>query len=160
MHLDGTDKDNMIYWFIGQPGTGKSTLAKLAKITLQQYHSKNVVHFDGDDLRTMFGGLYKPENFTKEYRKEQTRQLQKLLAHIDKQGVDIVVSTVNPYRDIREDFKKSHIQIIEIYITKSDERGREAFNASDFEPPWENFIHIDTTGKTPEQSINELWEKL
>lgn len=151
----------MIYWFIGQCGVGKSTLAKLAKTTLQQYHYKHAVHFDGDDLRRMFGGLYRPENFTREYRKDQTCQLQKLLAHIDKQGIDVVVSTVNPYRDVREEFKKSHRDnIIEIYVTKTDDRGREAFNASDFEPPLSNFIHIDTTGKTPEQSLNELWEKL
>lgn len=152
----------MIYWFIGQPGCGKTTLAKLFKNKLKKHLYKSVVHFDGDDLRILFGGLYKSEHFTKEYRVEQTRQLQKILAHIDGQGpeIDVIVSTVNPYRDVRDDFKKSHVNVTEIYVTKTDIRGREAFNAIDFEVPLERFVHIDTTGKTPEQSVTELWEKL
>ena len=41
----------MIYWFTGQPGAGKTTLAKY----LMEYFPKdNVIHVDGDYLRDAF----------------------------------------------------------------------------------------------------------
>ena len=41
----------MIYWLTGQPGAGKTTLAKY----LVEYFPKDkVTHIDGDDLRDIF----------------------------------------------------------------------------------------------------------
>ena len=41
----------MIYWLTGQPGAGKTTLAKY----LVEYFPKDkVIHIDGDDLRDIF----------------------------------------------------------------------------------------------------------
>jgi dephospho-CoA kinase len=42
----------MIYWLTGQPGHGKTTLAKLFKEHLEvNYKHKKKMHIDGDDLR-------------------------------------------------------------------------------------------------------------
>lgn len=142
----------MIYWFIGQPGSGKSTLARMLKERL----SKSTIHLDGDSLREIFKTGYKPEVLTVEWRKTQTRALQRLIAYIEGQDVDVVVSTVNGYRDVRDEFKDEYKRVVEVYVTKSEDRGRESFNIKDFEPPVRDFIHLDTTGKTPDESLAEL----
>lgn len=147
----------MIYWFIGQPACGKTTLAKLF---IRYHYMPKYLFFDGDDLRKIFGNAYAPEHFTREYREEQTRALQRLLAYIADQSTDIVIATVNPYRAIREEFKKSRADVKEIYVYKTDPRQRENYAVADFEEPLENFIGINTTGRIPEQSIAEIREKL
>ena len=75
----------MIYTFVGHPGCGKSTLARLFKSFNEK--TNNTVYFDGDDLRRMFKNYYAPSTFTKEYRIEQTRCLQNLIKYIHEQGL-------------------------------------------------------------------------
>jgi len=145
----------MIYWFIGQPACGKTTLAKRFLF----YYQGKCLFLDGDDLRKIFGA-YSAEHFTREYRQQWTQTLQRFVAHIADQGIDVVMATVNPYREIREQFKKSRPDVKEIYVYKTDPRQRENYAVADFEEPLENFIGINTTGRTPEQSIAEIWEKL
>jgi hypothetical protein len=112
---------------------------------------------DGDDLRRIVGGSYSKDHFTKEYRIEQTRVLQRFVAHLDDQGIDVIVSTVNPYRDVREEFKRSR-DVQEIYVTTTDIRGREGFHTKDFEPPLDNYHHRPTGGKfSEEQAFTESY---
>ena len=40
----------MIYWFTGQPGAGKTTLAK----AMIKECNDNCIHIDGDGLRDLF----------------------------------------------------------------------------------------------------------
>ena len=44
----------MIYWFTGQPGAGKTTLAK----AMIKECNDNCIHIDGDGLRDLFQNLY------------------------------------------------------------------------------------------------------
>ena len=146
----------MIYWFIGQPACGKTTLAKLF---IEYRKMSDVVFLDGDALRKIFGA-YSVEHFTKEYRQQWTQTLQRFVAHIADQGINVVMATVNPYREIREQFKKLRQDVKEIYVYKTDARQREGYAVADFEEPLENFIGINTTGRTPDESTREILEKL
>jgi len=141
----------MIYWFIGQPESGKTTLAKKLK-----FQMPSSLYLDGDELRRIFK-TNNTTHFTREWREEQTRILQRFVAYIADQGITVIIATVNPYRNIREEFKKSRNDILEIYVHKNVERSRESFNAVDYEPPTENFIDIDTTTDTVEESFTKVF---
>lgn len=147
-----------IYWFIGQPGSGKTTLARRLK---SEFNSKGTpcIHLDGDELRKIFAVPYdKKESFGKEYRIEQTRCLQRFVKHIAEQGIIVIVSTVNPYRDVREEFKKDCNYVTEIYVCTKDTRGREHFHVKDFEYPIEKFHVVQTgNGLTEEEVFKNLY---
>lgn len=153
----------MIYWFFGQPGCGKTTLAKMLKKHLDK-NKQPSIHLDGDDLRVIFGGTYKSEHFTKEYRDTNTRKLQAFVEHVEKQGVDVIVSTVNGNRSIREELKTRNSRVIEIYVENTKPHLREDRAYSDFEKPIFshcNCIVIDTGNYlNPESSFKSLLEKL
>jgi len=144
----------MIYWFIGQPECGKTTLAKKLKAD----KIRNALYLDGDELRRIFKTNNPQQHFTREWREEQTRILQRFVAYVADQYFNVVIATVNPYKKIREEFKKSRRDVIEIYVHKNIPRSREAFNASDFEPPTtEKHISIDTTTDSVDESFAKVW---
>ncbi len=123
----------------------------------------HAIHLDGDDLRKIFAVPYTKENLTKEYRIEQTRCLQRFVAHCAAQGVTMIVSTVNPYREIREQFKISRPEMKEIYVFTKTPRVRGDFHVKDYEDPLENnfqTIWLDTTGKTEEESFKVLMDQI
>lgn len=153
-------KHNMIYWFIGQPGTGKSTLARMLKEHFDGVNQPNI-HLDGDDLRVIFGGSYKTEHFTKEYRDTNTRKLQAFVEYIEKQGIDVIVSTVNGNRAIREELKSRNPRVFEILVENSKPHVRDDRAYSDFEKPIDDFIVIDTgSHPNPQSAFIQLCEKL
>ena len=142
----------MIYWFIGQPGCGKTTLAR----RLKKHFDANgtpALHLDGDDLRKLYGA-YSAEHFTKEYRIEWNRILQRFTAYFADQGIIVIVSTVNPYRDVREEFKAARKDLKEIYVHTDEVRGRENFHVKDFEAPETNYTSIKTgDGRSEDESF-------
>jgi adenylylsulfate kinase len=146
----------MIYWFTGQPGHGKTVLAKSLKEYIEyNYSHKQVLHIDGDDLREILIN----KDYSKQGRENNIRTAQSIALYLDNKGYDVVVSLVAPYKELREEFK-SRTQTQEIYVHTTEERGREQFHVQDYEVPTENFIDIDTTDDTPESSLVYLINKL
>jgi adenylylsulfate kinase len=132
----------MIYWFTGQPGAGKTTLAKALKENLEMQNLKDVVHIDGDDIRAIFNNT----DYSRAGREKNIQLAQQIAHFLTIKGLDVVVSLVSPYLEQRENFKKllgSSIQ--EIYVYTTEIRGREKFHVADYEKPETNFIEIDTT---------------
>lgn len=148
----------MIYWFTGQPGAGKTSLAN----KLYEYYEKNRLHFllmtvDGDDLRTVFNNV----NYTIKGRKKNIKKAQEITKFLHSKKYNVFVSIVSPFKEQRDKFKyEMRNNIIEIYVHTTEQRGRENYHVENYEPPTENFVDIDTTNKTVDQSFNELLKKL
>ena len=85
----------MIYWFTGQPGSGKTTLAKKLQMWLQTDKTnwrKSVFHIDGDQLRELFPNT----DYTKEGRERNIRKAMDIAKYLHSTGHDVVVSLVSP----------------------------------------------------------------
>ena len=144
----------MIYWFTGQPGHGKTTLAK-AMLSHLASQGIEAFHVDGDDLRALTTNA----DYSRGGRENNIRRAQLLAHYLQSKGQTVVVSLVAPYRDIREELKAT-AEVIEVYVHTSETRGREEKHASDYEAPLDNFIDIDTTGKSVEDSLQQVLDAI
>ena len=137
----------MIYWFTGQPGSGKTTLALALKKRLGIRF-----HIDGDDLRLLSSN----KNYSREGRMDNIRLAQNLAHFLQNKGEDVIVSLVAPYKELREDFKNL-TDVTEIYLHTTEIRGREHFFAKDYELPTDkNTLHLDTGKLTIKESRDEI----
>jgi adenylylsulfate kinase len=146
----------MIFLFTGQPHAGKTTLANHLKTALNLRNPTKLVYIvDGDDLRRIVNN----KDYSEQGRRINIGQAIAIAKYLDDKNYDVIVSLVSPYKDLREELKASN-EVIEIYVHTTDTRGREAFHVSDYEPPTENFINIDTTDVDVLISLNDLLKKI
>ena len=138
----------MIYWFTGQPGAGKTTMAKEL---ITYLNNPKVIHVDGDDLRDIF----KNKDYSETGRRKNIERAQDIARFMNEKGYTVIVSLVSPYKDQREDFKKEN-NVIEILVKTDEIRGRESFHVKEYEEPTDNYIELDTTNKKVDESFIEL----
>lgn len=143
----------MIYWFTGQPGAGKTTLANW----LQSHFREKAMIVDGDDIRAIFDN----KDYSEAGRRKNVELAQRIAKFTHHKGDIAIVSLVSPYRDQREAFKaEMGDNIKELYVHTSEVRGRESFHVSNYEQPLDNFIDVDTTNDNEFESIQKIREKL
>jgi adenylylsulfate kinase-like enzyme len=143
----------MIIWLTGQPGAGKTTLAKL----LEAYFSDQSVIIDGDDLRE----LLKNTDYSENGRRKNIEYAQNMAKDLYYNEYNVIVSLVSPYKDQRDLFKQDMgSSIKEVYVHTSNIRGKEHFHVQNYEAPTENFVEIDTTDKGELETLQELVQKL
>lgn len=142
----------MIYWFTGQPASGKTTLVKNL---LNYFGQDNTIIIDGDDLRDIFQN----KDYSETGRRKNIERAQDIALFLHKKGFTVLVSLVSPYLDQREMFKKT-TEVVEVYVHTTEDRGRNHFHVQNYEPPTENFIDIDTTNKTEIETYNEFIIKI
>ena len=143
----------MIIWLTGQPGSGKT---KLAKWLQASYPNKGVI-VDGDDIREIFDN----KDYSEQGRRKNIELAQNIAKFIHKKGDVAIVSLVSPYKDQRDTFKSAMGKdLIEVYVHTTDIRGREQFHVENYQPPTEFFIDIDTTNRPEFETVQELKLKL
>jgi len=81
----------MIYYFTGQPGAGKTTLAELL-------YDDGYIHIDGDDIRNIFDN----KDYSEEGRKLNIRRAHDIAQFMDSKGFTVIISLVSPFRSLRD----------------------------------------------------------
>ena len=142
----------MILYIIGQPASGKTTLANNL---LTHFGKENTIIIDGDNLRDIFQN----KDYSEVGRRKNIERAQDIAQFLDKKGFRVLVSLVSPYKDQREDFKNRE-DVVEVYVHTTEDRGRNQFHVENYEPPTENFIDLDTTNKTETDSYYEILKKI
>ena len=142
----------MIYWFTGQPGSGKTVLANL----LKEKYLPHAYRIDGDEMRELF----KNKDYSMKGRIANIDAAQKIALYLHNQGKDVIVSLVSPYLDQREEFKDiMEWQLQEIFVhynIAETRRGREEYHVVDFQKPIFDYLDVDTTFETPEESLIKI----
>ena len=142
----------MIYWFTGQPCAGKTVLANMLK-----KEKPGAFRIDGDDMRELFSN----KDYSINGRVINVGTAQRIAQYLNNQGKDVIVSLVAPYIDQREDFKAlMGDQIVEFYVHTTESRERDHFRAIAYTPPLANFVDIDTTHDTEEESFEKVLESI
>jgi adenylylsulfate kinase-like enzyme len=147
----------MIYYFIGQPHSGKTTLATHLKKALEITNpNKHVFMIDGDVLRKIINN----KDYSEQGRIQNITTAHNIAKYLDVDDDKIVImALVSPYLDLREKFK-SEANVTEIFLHTTNIRGRESYHVENYEYPEKNFIDIDTTDVDELTSLNELFEKI
>ena len=142
----------MIYWFTGQPAHGKTVLANMLK-----KEKPGAFRIDGDDMRELFSN----KDYSIKGRVENVGTAQRIAQYVHNQGKDVIVSLVSPYIDQREDFKLLMGENIkEIYVHCTDIRERDHFRAVAYVAPFSNYININTTFDTEQESFEKVLDAI
>lgn len=88
----------MIIWISGNSRSGKSTLAKQIIKEMPR-----AIHLDGDDIRK---SISRDCDFSEQGRKESNLRTARLAKLLETQGFPVIVSTIAPYRSLRDEIKK------------------------------------------------------
>jgi adenylylsulfate kinase-like enzyme len=148
----------MIYNFIGQPHSGKTTLARHLRTVLRSNNEPPLVYMiDGDKLRALFQN----KDYSEAGRRKNIERAYSIARYLQDLSPfnDVIIAVVSPFLDLREELKEAE-DVTEIYVHTTNIRGRENFHVADFELPVTNYIDLDTTDVDEVTSMNELLNKI
>jgi sulfate adenylyltransferase len=94
-------KQGFCVWFTGLSGAGKSTIAEVLTVMLQE-HGRHVTVLDGDVVRTH---LSKGLGFSKEDRDINIRRIGFVAAELVRHHGVAICAAVSPYRSTRNDVR-------------------------------------------------------
>lgn len=161
----------------GLPGAGKSTLGGILKSRLEEGFGIRAELLDGDEIRK---GLSRDLGLSKEDREEHARRVSFVAKLLSRNGVVPIVALISPYRSSRAEAKETigKERFIETFIRTSlaecerrDPKGLyararkgEITNMTGIQAPYEAperpDLTIDTEGKRPEESADDMIEGL
>jgi adenylylsulfate kinase-like enzyme len=150
-----------LFWFTGQAGAGKTTLANQLKVKLDELHdgSEKVVILDGDEIRDLFNN----KDYSIEGRMKNVEMVQNCCRFLVKNNIVPIVCMVSPFAKQRSQIVKE-LDGIEIFVECIEERGREQYHVDYYEEPQYTIAHqsvsINTSYKSDTESFEVLWKKL
>jgi sulfate adenylyltransferase len=169
-------KQGVCIWFTGLSGAGKSTIAEILTVLLQE-HGRQVTLLDGDVVRTHLSqGL----GFSKDDRDLNIRRIGFVAAEIVRHGGAVICAAVSPYRATRNDVRNmiGSNAFIEVFVDtpleeceRRDAKGMytrarrgeiKHFTGIDdpYEPPQQPEIILETLNHSAEDNAREIVEYL
>ncbi len=150
----------MIINLTGQPGAGKTTIAKeLIKLI------PNSINVDGDELRDILNN----KDYSVDGRRNNIKNAYNIALFLEKKGFVPVISLISPFNDLREDFKLK-TKVLELYVHTTETRGREHLFVENYEIPFlgkkgEGTYYVNTTlkssiFKSSEELIKNITENI
>jgi adenylylsulfate kinase len=141
----------MIVLLYGQPASGKTTLADL----LVPHFPPNTMRMDGDVWRE----ITQNKDYSKEGRMRNLKSAYDMAIYLSRSGFVSLMSFVSPYEELRQ-YLRDNSNLIEIYLTYDNERGRTNYFAKDFDVPQKYDLHINTSELSIDECINKIIEYL
>ena len=163
-------------WFTGLSGSGKSTLASALEAFLYN-QDFNTYILDGDNVRS---GLNRDLDFGDEGRKENIRRIAEVSKLFVDAGLVVMTAFISPFREDRQVARElvGAENFVEVFIDTPieicEQRDVKGFYAkaragkipkftgidSPFERPENPDIHVETAGKTVQESLKEIIDQL
>lgn len=104
--------EGFILWLTGLSGAGKSMIAKGLEGELKERGLLVEVLDDGAVRKTFSKGL----GFSREDRDTYVRRIGFVANQISQNGAAVIVASISPYRDVRNELKKTTANFIEVYV--------------------------------------------
>lgn len=137
----------MIVVLFGQPGSGKTTLAK------QFPTFRNI---DGDELRELFSD----KDYSKEGRTRNLNRASDIAHYLHRHGNNITLSLVYPYKEARDYLRSLEPETKFVYLHYTGDRGKEQFQVKDFELDLlkEDVWTLNTSELSIEECIKQIYQ--
>lgn len=136
----------MVYIITGQPGSGKTTLAKY----IINNSKLDFIHLDGDIIREVINN----KDYTKNGRIDHINNIYDMVKILHNQNKNIIISMVSPFKNLREDLK-NYTKAVEIYLHSN--RGiRKEFHVNYYEAPTNNFIKFNTDNLSVKEEFDQI----
>jgi adenylyl-sulfate kinase len=167
-------EEGFVVWFTGLSGSGKSTLAAMLTAELEQ-RGVHVERLDGDVVRMH---LSKGLGFSREDRDTNVRRIGFVAKLVARAGACAITAAISPYREIREEQRRSIGRFCEVYcacpievLARRDAKGLYAralageikgFTGVDapYEPPLDPEVVVHTDREAPRESVGKILAKL
>lgn len=145
----------MIIAIIGQPHSGKTTLAEAIQKQLFISDGCSYPIVDGDEIRRIFNN----KDFSKDGRIRNLNRISDIATFLEDKYGTVIVSAVYPYKEARDYFESINQKVIWAYLIYQGERGRESFHVKDFDIP-DFEVQKLITINTSRYGINESAQKI
>jgi adenylylsulfate kinase len=161
-------------WLTGLSGAGKSTIAERL-VTRLRAEGASVELLDGDFVRT---NLSQGLGFSREDRDINIRRIGFVAELLARNGVNVVVAAISPYREAREDVKRKIPRFLEVHVdcsievlTARDTKGLykralagEIGNftgiSDPYEPPVNPSVTIHSDRESVDEGLAKIWHEL
>lgn len=147
----------MIYNICGQPFSGKKTLGNQLKKHIEtKKPNRKVFILDPIILKK----ILKNEDKSQNGHRENISQCYRIAEYLNTtEEFDVIITVTSPFKDLRDELRFTS-NAIEVYVHTTNIRGDEKHQIPYFEPPFLDYIDIDTTDRHENVSSYELFNKI